>query len=292
MKILIAGGTGMLGSRCAKVLESEHEVVCPDREQLDIISWDRVIELFDQISPDAVINCAGLTDVAACEDLDDFVIKKSNVEGPRNMAQASARFGCKMVHISCVHVFDGQKSVPQPYFEDDSLNPLSAYGTSKLESETAIRGNSPNYIIIRSAWLYDVYGKNFLKTMLSEILEAGSGDISFPDDHFGSPTWCYPLALQIKELLVEGGRGTYHATTEGYCSRFELAEYLVSSLRLDAHISPCSLKDMKTVKRPANALLENRLAKNQGRNIMGGWKENLDRFLDEFGQTLLNEATG
>lgn len=128
--------------------------------------------------------------------------------------------------------------------------------------------------------------------MLSGILEAGSGDISFPNDHFGSPTWCYRLALQVKELLVEGGRGTYHATTEGYCSRFELAEYLIFKLGLDARISPCSLKDMKTVKRPANALLENRLAKNQGRNVMGDWKEDMDRFLDEFGKTLLDKTAG
>ena len=280
----------MLGRRCAEVLEPNHEVICPDKEDLDIVSWDRVIDLFDQISPDAVINCAGLTDMEACEGLDDYVIKKNNVEGPRNMAQASARFGCKMIQISCGDVFNGQKAIPQPYFEDDALNPLSTYGTSKLESETAIRGNSPNYMIIRSAWLYDVHGKNFLKTMLSQILKAGPDRISFPDDHFGSPTWCHRLALQIKKLLLKGGRGTYHATAEGYTSRFELAEYLVSSLKLDARISPCSIKETKGAKGPANGLLENRLAKTQGRNMMCGWKEDLDSFLDQFGETLLNEA--
>ena len=292
MKILITGGTGMLGGQCAKVLESEHEVLCPEKEELDIVSWDMVIDMFDHISPDAVINCAGLTDMEACEDEDDYVIKKINVEGPRNLAQASARFGCKMIHISCGHVFDGQKAIPQPYFEDDPLNPTSVYGGSKLESETAIRGNSPNYIIIRSAWLYDVRGKNFLKTMLSGILEPGPGGISFPNDHFGTPTWCYRLALQIKELLVQGGRGTYHATSEGYCSSFEMAEYLVSRLGIGVPVSPCRMKDMKGPKRPANGLLENRLAKKQGRNVMVGWKEDMDRFLDEFGEIFLREATG
>ena len=282
----------MLGSQCAKVLKSEHDVICPEKEDLDIVSWDRVIDVFDRISPDAVINCAGLTDMEACEEEDDYVIKKINVEGPRNLAQASARFGCKMVHISCGHVFDGQKSIPQPYFEDDPLNPLSVYGGSKLESETAIRGNSPNYIIVRSAWLYDVSGKNFLKTMLSEILGAGQEGIAFPSDHFGSPTWCYRLALQIKELLMKKGRGTYHATAEGCCSRFEIAQYLISRLGIEATVSPCRMKDRKGLRRPANALLENRLAKKQGRNIMIDWKKDMDSFLDEFGGTLLKEATG
>ena len=282
----------MLGRQCAKVLKSEHQVICPGREDLDIVSWDRVIDAFDHISPDAVINCAGLTDMEACEEEDDYVIKKINVEGPRNLAQVSARFGCKMVHISCGHVFDGQKAIPQPYFEDDPLNPTSVYGGSKLESETAIRGNSPNYIIVRSAWLYDVVGKNFLKTMLSQILKAGREGISFPNDHFGSPTWCYRLALQIKELLMQGGRGTYHASAEGCCSRFEIAQYLVSKLGLDVPVSSCRMRDMKGPKRPANALLENRLAKKQGRNIMLNWKIDLESFLDEFGEALLTEATG
>ena len=282
----------MLGSQCAKVLKSEHNVICPEKADLDIVSWDRVIDVFDHVSPDAVINCAGLTDMEACEEEDDYVIKKINVEGPRNLAQASARFGCKMIHISCGHVFDGQKAIPQPYFEDDPLNPTSVYGGSKLESETAIRGNSPNYIIVRSAWLYDVSGNNFLKNMLSRILGAGPEGISFPSDHFGSPTWCYRLALQIKELLVRGGRGTYHASAEGCCSRFEIAQYLVSRLGIEAAVSPCRMKDAKGLTRPFNALLENRLAKKQGRNIMVSWKKDMDSFLDEFGETLLKEATG
>ncbi len=290
MKILITGGAGMLGNRCAKVLESEHEVICPEKEDLDIVSWDRVIDVFDHISPDVVINCAALTGTETCEKEDDYVVKKINVEGPRNLAQASARFGCKMIHISCGHVFDGQKAIPQPYFEDDSLNPVTAYGGTKLESETAIRGNSPNYIIIRSAWLYDARGKNFLKRMLSDILAAGPEGASFPKDYFGSPTLCHRLALQIKELLSKGGRGTYHVTSEGCCSRFDIAQYLVSRLEIDAVVNPCPMVDLKGRKRPLNALLENRLAKKQGRNVMIDWKKDMESFLDEFGGALLKEA--
>ena len=164
MKILIVGGTGMLGSECIKVLGRDHEVIAPSRSDLDMVSWDRVIENLQQISPDVVLNCAAFTDVDACE-TESFVTRKTNVEGPRNLAQGAARFESKFVHISSDYVFDGQKPVPQPYFEDDLVKPISAYGKSKAESEKAVRENSPNYIIIRTGWLYGMEGDSFTKSI-------------------------------------------------------------------------------------------------------------------------------
>jgi len=117
---------------------SEFEVVAPDRKELDITVWDRVVERLNHISPQVVVNCAAFTDVDACED-HPLAVRKANVEGPRNLAQASARFNCKMIHISTDYVFSGQKSIPQPYFEDDAMEPISAYGRSKMESEMAVR---------------------------------------------------------------------------------------------------------------------------------------------------------
>ena len=95
MKILILGSTGMLGSECKEVLSQEHEVIAPDKKNLDIISWDMVIQNLQEISPDVVLNCVGFTDVDACE-TEDFKVRKINVEGPRNLAQGSARFECKV----------------------------------------------------------------------------------------------------------------------------------------------------------------------------------------------------
>ena len=163
MKIFLLGGTGMLGSECKHVLSQDHEVIAPDKNTLDIISWDGVIENLQEVSPDAVVNCAAFTDVDACE-TENFKVRKTNIEGPRNLAQCSARFECKLVHISSDYVFDGRKMLPQPYFEDDTPIPLSAYGTSKMESEKAVRENAPNYIIVRTAWLYGMTGKNFIKS--------------------------------------------------------------------------------------------------------------------------------
>ena len=289
MKIFIFGSTGLLGTECKKVFSQDHEVVCPDKKNVDIISWDMVIESLTDANPDAILNCVGITDMVACE-TEDFSIRKVNVEGPRNLAQVSARFGCKMVHISCGHIFDGQKPMPQPYFEDDTPNPLSVYGKFKLESESAIRGNSPDYIMVRSMCLYGRHGDNLLRSILEQALTKGVKRIRAPKDQFVAPTWGYRLALQIKELLENNGRGTYHATAEGYCSRFEFAKYVLERLKIKKRVEPCRLKDLKEpVDLPVNGLLENRLSKNQGLNVMVDWKEDVDRFLEEAGQDLLKE---
>ncbi|MDY7034726.1 MAG: dTDP-4-dehydrorhamnose reductase [Thermodesulfobacteriota bacterium] len=290
MKILLFGSSGMLGSDCKTVLSKEHEVIAPDKKELDIIKWDAIIENIQNISPDVIINCAGFTDVDACEK-EVFSVKKINVEGPRNLAQGSARFGCKLVHLSSDYVFRGQKNIPQPYFEDDPPDPISTYGKSKMESETAVRENAPNYIIIRTAWLYGINGSNFIKSILANTLTKKRKTLKVVEDQFGSPTWTYRLAQQIKELIKNNAKGTYHATAEGFCRRFEYAEYVFKKLKIKVSIKPCSLEDYpQPAKRPINCILENRLLKKQGINIMNDWKEDVDMFLDQYGKELVKRA--
>ena len=290
MKILISGSTGMLGSDCKRVLSEGHEIIAPDKEKMDIISWDGVIENLEKRSPEVIVNCVGFNNLEACE-TESFAVRKVNVEGPRNLAQCSARFQYKLVHISCDHVFDGRKMMPQPYFEDDTPNPLSAYGKSKMESETAVRENAPNYIVLRTGWLYGPEGNNFLKSIVAKCVQKGPKSIPVPNDQFGSPTWSYEVALQIKELLEHDGRGTYHATAEGFCSRFEYAKYIVKKLELEGSIKACKMNEQKgAVREPANALLENRLLKKQGIHVMHHWKEALDAFLETYGDELVKAA--
>lgn len=290
MKIFIVGSTGMLGSECRNVLGRDHEVICPGKKEVNIVSWDVVIESLTEVSPDVILNCVGFTDMAACE-TEEFDVRKINVEGPRNLAQASARFGCKMVHMSCGHIFDGQKPMPQPYFEDDPPNPISAYGKSKLESETAVRGNSPNYIIVRSMCLYGATGKNLVKSVLAQALGKRPEVLRVPEDQYGAPTWSHRLALQIKELLENNGRGTYHATAGGHCSRYEFVTYLLNRLGIKKPVEPCRLKDLEGAGDwPTNSLLENRLARKQGIDVMADWKDDLDRFLEASGDDLIKEA--
>ena len=290
MKILVLGGSGMLGNDCKEVLSEEYEVIAPDRKALDIISWDVVIENLQRISPDIIINCAGFTDVDACE-TDDFTVRKINVEGPRNLAQGSARFNRRFIHISSDYVFNGQKAIPQPYFEDDPVDPISAYGKSKVESEVAVRENAPNYIIVRSAWLYGIKGKNFINSILVNVLNKKQKPLKVIEDQFGSPTWTYRLALQIKELLRSDVKGTFHATSKGYCSRLEYAQYVLKRLNIKTPIEPCSMNDYPQIaKRPVNCILENRLMKKQGINIMPDWKKDIDSYLGRFGDELVKKA--
>lgn len=290
MKILLLGSSGMLGSDCKRVLSEEHEVIAPSRAELDIISWDVVIENMQKVAPDIVLNCAAFTNVDACEK-EHFVVRKVNLEGPRNLAQGSARFNCKLIHISSDYVFAGKKSVPQPYFEDDPTEPISAYGKSKLESEVAVRENSPNYIIIRSGWLYGIKGTNFITSILVNTLSKKKRTLQVVNDQFGSPTWTYRLALQIKELIKIDAKGTYHVTSEGYCSPFEFAQHVFKKLRLKISLEPSRLNDYpQAAKRPANCILENRLLKKEGINVMLDWKEDVDAFLDQFGKDLVKRA--
>ena len=292
MKILLLGGSGMLGNDCKEVLSERHEVISPTKKELDIISWDMVIDNLHKILPDVILNCAGFTDVNASE-TEDFLVRKINVEGPRNLAQGSARFNCKMIHISSDYVFSGQKGIPQPYFEDDPVDPISAYGRSKVESEVAIKENSPNYIIIRTGWLYGIKGSNFITSILANALKRPSKILKVIDPQVGSPTWTHRLALQIRDLLDTDIKGTFHATAEGYCSRLEYTQNILKKLKIKATIKPISIsKYHQAAKRPVNCILENRLLKKLGLNVMKDWKEDLDIYLDQYGKDLVRALKG
>lgn len=290
MKVLLLGASGMLGSDCLEVLEEEHEVIAPTSKELDIISWDVVIDNLHKISPDVIVNCAGFTDVNACEK-EDFIVRKVNVEGPRNLAQGSARYNCRMIHISSDYVFSGQKGIPQPYFEDDPVDPISAYGRSKVESEVAVKENAPNYIIMRTGWLYGRNGNDFIDSVLLKSVTSPRKTIKVVENQVGSPTWTYRLAVQINTLLKTDLKGTFNVTAEGYCSRYEFVRYLFDQLKIKTPVKPCTLKEYpQPAKRPQNCILENRLLKNLGYNVMSDWHEDIDEYLSMYGKDLLKDA--
>ncbi len=290
MRILLLGSKGMLGSDCKTVLSNEFEVIAPDKRELDIIRWDVVIEKMQEIEPDIVLNCAAFTDVDACEK-EHFAVRKINVEGPRNLAQGCARFNCKLIHISSDYVFSGQKTIPQPYFEDDPMTPISAYGKSKMESEVAVRENVGNYIIIRSAWLYGFHGENFVTSIIRQAMADKKQPLSVVNDQYGSPTWTHRLALQIREFVKSDVRGTYHATSEGYCTRYEYARRILEQLKIKRSVVACSLKDIaEGARRPSNCILENRLLKKMNLSIMPDWQKDLDTFLEAYGKEYIKQA--
>ena len=290
MKILLTGAKGQLGSECKEVMKSDYEIIDTDLEEFDITSWDNVILTISQLSPDIILNCAAFTNVDECE-TKKRESERINVEGPRNLAQGAARYEKVIVHISSDFVFGGRKRLPQPYFEDDPTSPLSFYGVTKTESETAVKQNALSYILIRTGWLYGIRGDNFIKRILALALQKDRESLRVVNDQFGSPTWSHRLAQQIKVLIDKGKEGVYHATSEGYCSRYEWVRYFLERMDIKIPILPCASDEYPTpAKRPANSILENRQLKTEGINIMPSWQKDLDTFLDTYGETLLRDA--
>ena len=287
MKILLTGASGRLGSECKDVLESDYEIIAPNKEELDITSWDKVIMSINQLLPDIIVNCAAFTEVDECE-TQRKTSERINVEGTRNLAQGAARYDKVIVHISSDFVFNGRKRLPQPYFEDDPTDPLSFYGLTKMESEMAVKQNAPKYVIIRAGWLYGAKGNNFLKKILESARKKDKESISVVNDQFGSPTWFHRLARQIKVLIDNGKEGIYHATSEGYCSRYECATYFLEKMGITVPVFPCTTKEYPTPAiRPMNSILENRQLKRERLNLMPNWQKDLDIFIDNYGEKLL-----
>lgn len=292
MKILICGGGGQVGSDCTLLLSRRHEVTSPDKTNFDITDSESVLRMVSAVSPDVLLNCAAYTNVDACETEKDKAWRV-NADGPGNLASATSKHGSKLVHISTDYVFNGRKIVPEPYTEDDETDPLSVYGKSKLEGERMVNKITQNYLILRTAWVYGIHGRNFLKSILRLVLRDPGKEIKVVHDQFGSPTWAYDLARQIEKLLEANVSGLYHSSAGGYCSWYELAIYFLQRMGLKHHIVPCSSSDYTTnAIRPANSILENRRLKAEGHSIMTSWQEGVNQFIDAFADRLIREMRG
>ena len=290
MKIIITGNKGQLGTDCTIVLSKTHEVLGVDIDDVDITKIQDVEAMVQQFAPDIIINCAAYTRVDDCE-TEKELAWKVNVDGAENLARCASKYGVRLVHISTDYVFDGQKNVPDPYLETDETGPISYYGKTKLEGEKAVIRTTDQHVIIRTAWLYGIGGHNFLKTMLKLSLKSSDNKIKVVNDQYGSPTWSYRLALQIERILKTNYRGIFHATAEGYCTWYELADYFLNKMDVPYSMIPCTTLEYPTpAARPMNSILENRNLKDKGVNIMAHWKSDIDEFVLNFRKVLIEEA--
>ena len=291
MKIMITGGKGQLGTDCARVLGGNHDVLSVDIDEGDITNYSEVEELVKGFNPNIIINCAAYTQVDECETEKAFAWKV-NVDGPKNFALCLEKYGGQLVHISSDYVFDGKKKVPNPYVEEDDPHPVSYYGTTKYESEKVVRRISDRHLIIRTAWMYGAQGHNFLKTMLRLALQPPTNEIKVVNDQFGSPTWSHRLALQIERMIEANARGIYHASAESYCTWYGLTVYFLESMGVSHRVVPCTSEEYPTpAKRPENSILENQQLKKREINIMKPWQEDIDQFVANFREHLINEVT-
>jgi dTDP-4-dehydrorhamnose reductase len=290
MKILISGGTGQLGRDCTEVLEKDHDVISVGSKALDITDWKGVKAFVRDLKPDVMLNCAAFTKVDDCE-TKKALAWKVNVEGAKNLAAAAEERGARIIHISTDYVFDGKKPVPEYYTENDDTNPISYYGLTKLEAENVIGAETDRYSIVRTAWLYGANGWNFLKTMLRLALGNPEKEIKVVDDQFGSPTWSYRLAEQIQKVMDADQNGIFHATSENYCTWYELATTFLDELAIPNAFIPCTTRDYPTpAERPANSILENQRLKDAGLNSMRDWRADLVQFVTLFKDRLIDEV--
>jgi len=291
MKILITGARGQLGQDCAKVLGTENTVYGFSSQDLDISNHDQVKQHFQVIKPDLIINCAAYTAVDKCE-TDQENCWRVNAEGAGIIASICAENKARMIHISTDYVFDGNKSVPQPYKEKDPVHPLSQYGASKQAGEEKIRNRLENYLILRTAWLYGIGGPNFLKTMLRLVVSDPNRTIRVVNDQYGSLTWTHRLALQIKTLLTSDVTGTFHATAEGHSTWYDGAKLFLEAMNVPFTLEPCSTEDYPTpARRPTNSILANNHLKKNSLNRMVPWEEDVITFANQFRDKLLAEVS-
>jgi dTDP-4-dehydrorhamnose reductase len=290
MKILITGAGGQLGRDCTRSLSAGHVVTALDLPEIDITIPDQVDRALTHCRPDVVLNCAAYTRVDDCEDHRDEAWRL-NAVAPGILAEAANRCGARLVHLSTDYVFDGLRPTPRPYTEDDPPHPSSWYGQSKLGGEAAVQNACRRWTILRTAWLYGRHGSNFPKTMLRLALRDPAKPIRVVNEQYGSPTWSWRLAEQIRTVIEADAQGLFHATAEGYGTWFELAAHFLSAMQVPHVVQPCRIADYPTrAVRPVNSILENARLKQASLNIMRDWRADLDEYVARYRVELLAEG--
>jgi len=277
MKILITGYEGMLGSDLVETLKNEnkHELILTDINDLDITNFNQVNEFLKKEKPEIVINVAAYTDVDGCETNRDLAFNVNSI-GPKNLAIVSNEIDAKLLHISTDYVFSGDSL--KPYHEDDETGPNSYYGETKLQAELFIKENIDNFFIIRTAWLYGLNGKNFVKTMLQ--LAKTNDKITVVNDQHGSPTFTKDLAIAISELIKTDKYGVYHVTNSDNCTWYEFAKDIFELADININVVPVSTEEYPTpAQRPKYSVLSNEKWENAGFNQLSSYKDALGRYM-------------
>ena len=257
MTILITGANGQLGNEMRiKSVESNDHYIFTDVAELDITSTSAVEAFVAENKVDVVVNCAAYTAVDNAED-DEATADKINHQAVANLAAACAKHNATLIHISTDYVFGGDGY--KPYTEDDQTAPLGVYGRTKLAGERAAAESGCRYIIIRTAWLYSEFGRNFCKTMRS--LTSTKPTLKVVFDQVGTPTYAADLAEAIVHIIATRQTdkvGIYHYTNEGVCSWYDFAVEIARQSGYTAcQIEPCHSEEFPTkASRPHYSVLD------------------------------------
>lgn len=278
MNILVTGANGQLGNEMRIVAKnSVDNYIFTDVAELDITNAEAVEKMVMDNDVKIIVNCAAYTNVDKAEDDSEFA-EILNAKAAENLAVAMKKNDGLLVHVSTDYVFGGTKN-NTPCKEDEPANPTGVYGVTKLHGEQAIIASGCRHIIIRTAWLYSEFGKNFLKTMLN--LTATKPQLKVVFDQVGTPTYAYDLALAIFDIVenrkYEGNDGVYHYSNEGVCSWFDftkmIAEYAGNT---QCDIQPCHSDEFPSkVVRPSYSVLDKTKIKATFGTVVPYWTDSL-----------------
>ena len=252
-RILLTGAGGMLGSDLASVLAGAgHEVFARPKSDLDITRKSEVARAFREVQPQVVVNCAAFTRVDDCES--DPRALEVNARGVDLLADQCLHREAHLVQVSTDFVFDGAKRTP--YTEEDTPNPLSVYGASKLGGEEAAL-RVPSGLVVRSSWLFGHGGWNFIEAILKQA-EAGRRQLTVVNDQTGRPTATPDLAEAILALIEAGGVGIYHFANRGEVTWFDFAREILSLAgHAGVEVAPTDSAALgRPARRPAYSVLD------------------------------------
>lgn len=281
MNILVTGANGQLGNEM-QVLAREnlqHTYFFTDVQELDICDEQAVYAYVSEHKIDIIVNCAAYTAVDKAEDNVELCDKLNNI-APGYLARAAQANGTAMIQVSTDYVFDGTAHIP--YTEEEPTCPASVYGSTKLAGEQNVMDHCEKAMVIRTAWLYSIYGNNFVKTMIRLGQERDSLGVIF--DQIGTPTYANDLAQAIFAAINKGVvRGIYHFSDEGVCSWYD---FTIAIHRL-AGIASCKVKPLHTADYPAKAprphysVLDKTKIKDTFGIEIPHWEESLKRCINQ-----------
>lgn len=256
-KVLLIGADGMLGGELKERLEKNYEVYGTTLATLDITDREAVLAKAKEVNPYFIINCAAYTNVDGCETNEDLALAV-NGTALANIAEAAKQEDATLIHISTDYVFPGNLPIDQIYTEDMEPAPVSAYGRTKLVGERNA-AKAEKYYILRTAWLYGLGGKNFVKTMLR--LSKDHDVLTVVNDQHGSPTSTTTLCSIIEQVMEkEPAYGVYHSTNEGFTTWYEFTKKIFEIAGIKTEVKPITSKEYKEMypqssDRPANSQL-------------------------------------
>ncbi len=279
MKIIVTGANGQLGKDLCKLLTTRgHIVIGTDIEDMDITDGSSVNSFIQKNAPDAVIHCAAYTATDKAED-EPALCRLVNYNGTLNIAKACGNMKIKMMYISTDYVFDGEGELP--FSVEDRARPISVYGKTKYEGEIAVGDLVEGYFIVRTSWVFGVYGNNFIKTILRLAREGR--ELHVICDQVGSPTYTKDLSHLLVDMIESDKYGIYHASNEGYCSWYDIAlEVLRASGMADVPIQAVGSDYFNyKIRRPKNSRLDKSKLDVNGFSRLPPWTDAVGRFITE-----------